>query len=340
MAKVSVHIVSWNSAKHLKDAMESLRAQTFQDFGLIVVDNASNDESVSLVREHFPEATLLRNPKNQGFSRGHNQAIALARRTGARYVLVMNPDIILDPGFLARLVAAADGRLEIGSIGGKLLRATPRATENDEPKKTDVIDSCGLAVRRTRRIVDRGSGEVDKGQYDTVSEVFGVSGALALYRLEALDALEAATGECFDEDMFAYKEDVDVAWRLRLLGWKAAYVPTALAHHYRGVGGAAVAGPWRAFVARYRRSTMLKRLSTRNHLLTIVKNEDWSSGLMHLPLIATYEIAKLVESLVFSQSVLPAYWQALALLPKMLSKRRRMTRARVAKPADIRKWFR
>src|SRR5258708_5828501 len=92
MSKVSIHIVTWNSAKHLPDALASLRAQTFTDFNLIVIDNASNDESVALIREHYPEATLLRNSKNLGFSRGHNQAIALARQRRFGIVLADERD--------------------------------------------------------------------------------------------------------------------------------------------------------------------------------------------------------------------------------------------------------
>ncbi len=155
MPRVSVHLVTWNSRKVLADALDSLRAQNFRDFTLTVIDNASNDGSVDCVREHYPDATVIRNFKNLGFSRAHNQAIEMARARWStedkqgktamnRYVLLMNPDIILDPDCLARLVEGMDGRSETGSACGKLLKVYPRLDDNEEPRYSDVIDSIGI----------------------------------------------------------------------------------------------------------------------------------------------------------------------------------------------------
>ena len=325
--------------KVLPEALESLRAQAFSDFSLIVIDNASTDGSVECVRRLFPEATVLRNFKNLGFSPAHNQAIEMSRKSGAEYVLVMNPDIIMTPDFLKRLLSGVEGRPAIGSAGGKLLKVHPRLDDNEDPRFSDVIDSIGLTVKKNRRVDDRASGETDRGQYDKPMEVFGVSGALALYRQEALDEA-AAAGEVFDEDFFAYQEDADLAWRLRLLGWKAAYLPNAVAYHYRGAGGAESRGPWRSFLARWRRSTLVNRLSTRNHLWMLAKNEDWSNALLHLPLIAAYEVAKFLATLLFFPRVLPAYGQFWLKVPRMLRKRRRIMSRRKTSAAEIRKWFR
>ncbi|HTK60404.1 MAG TPA: glycosyltransferase, partial [Candidatus Baltobacteraceae bacterium] len=176
MAKFSVHIVSWNSARVLHDALESLRAQTFRDFTLTVVDNASTDGSVDVVRALLPDATVLRNFKNLGFSAAHNQAIELARNRWAdddrkgrssidRYVLVMNPDIILMPDFLEKLARGVDGRYEVGSATGKLLRVRRSAVEGGDPEFTDVIDSAGLVIKKNRRAADRGAGEKDGPEY-------------------------------------------------------------------------------------------------------------------------------------------------------------------------------
>lgn len=339
MAKVSVHIVTWNSRPVLAEALKSLQAQTCRDFAVIVVDNASNDGSVDLVRDLCPEATILRNTKNLGFSGAHNQAIALARRSRARFVLVMNPDVILEPGYLQAALDGIEGHPEIGALGGKLRRVRGGDLISD-PDFTDVIDSVGLAVKRHRRVVDLGSGETDRGQYDKPAEVFGVSGALALYRLEALDEVQEASGEVFDEDFFAYQEDVDLAWRLRLLGWRAVYEPTALAYHRRTVSGSEKMGPWRAFLARRRRSALINRYSTRNHLLLLAKDDDCSNALLHAPFIWVYEAAKFLEALVFSPWILKAYVQALALWPRMLKKRRQLMSRRQVSPKELRAWFR
>jgi len=350
MARISVHIVSWNSARVLPEALESLRAQSFKDFTLTVVDNASTDGSVDAVRERFPEATVLRNFKNLGFSAAHNQAIELARnrwtdddRKGRssvdRYVLVMNPDIILEPEFLERLARGVDGRYEVGSACGKLLRVRRSRVEGGDPEFTDIIDSAGLAMKRNRRAADRGAGEKDGPAYAEPAEVFGVSGALALYRAEAVDMLREVSGEVFDEDFFAYKEDVDAAWRLRLLGWKAAYVPRAVAYHYRGTGGSEKAGLLEMFRRRLGRSPMVNRLSTRNHLLMLAKDDDFPNRLLHALWIVPHEIGKFLSTLFLSPRALAAYGEALLLLPKMRKKRRTLMKARKASPKEIRRWF-
>lgn len=350
MAKFSVHIVSWNSARVLGDAVESLRAQTFKDFTLTVVDNASTDGSVDAVRERMPDATVLRNFKNLGFSAAHNQAIELARNRWAdddkkgrssvdRYVLVMNPDIILTPEFLEKLARGVDGRYEVGSAAGKLLRVRRSRMEGGDPEFTDVIDSAGLMIRRDRRAADRGAGEKDGPAYAEPTEVFGVSGALALYRAEAIDALREVSGEVFDADFFAYKEDVDVAWRLRLLGWKSAYVPQAVAYHYRGTGGSEKAGFVEMLRRRLGRSALVNRLSTRNHILMLAKDDDRSSRLLHAIWIVPHEIGKFLATLFLSPRAFGAYFEALALAPKMWKKRRAIMRTRKMDPKAIRAWF-
>ncbi len=350
MARISVHIVAWNHARVLVDALESLRAQTFRDFTVTIIDNASTDGSADMVRQRFPEMTVLRNFKNLGFSRAHNQAIELARNRWAdddkkgqgsvdRYALVMNPDIILTPDFLERLAGGVDGRQEIASACGKLLKVYPRLEEDMDPRFSDEIDSVGLRMRRDRRAADRGAGEHDGPAYAEPAEVFGASGALALYRAEAIDALREADGEFFDEDFFAYKEDVDIAWRLRLLGWSAIYVPAAVAYHYRGTGGSEKAGLLELFKRRRGRSPLVNRLSTRNHLLLLAKNDDWTNQLVHLPWIAAHEIGKFLSTLILAPRALSAYIEALLLLPKMWKKRAVLRQRRKASAKEIRKWF-
>lgn len=350
MARISVHLVTWNSSKVLPEALGSLRAQTFKDWSLVVVDNASTDGSVGLVRKKVPEATLLRNFKNLGFSRAHNQAIRIARQKWAlddregrasdeRYVLILNPDIIMVPDFLEKLVSKSDGRRNAGSFGGKLLKVLPRLEEYEDPRFTEIIDSTGLRMHHNRRITERGSGEKDEGQYDMASEVFGFSGALALYRAEALDSAAMDGDEIFDEDFFAYKEDVDLAWRLRLLGWGAVFVPPAVAYHYRGAGSSEKAGLFTLARGRRGRSAEVNRLSTRNQLLLLMKNEDWTNGFLHAPLIWGYELAKLLFVAVTSPRTLSAYLDVLRLSPKMWRKRRSVMRRRKASASDIRKWI-
>jgi GT2 family glycosyltransferase len=349
MSRVSVHLVTWNSRKVLPDALSSLRTQSFRDFSVIIVDNASSDGTVDAARAAYPEATVLRNFNNLGFARAHNQAIEMARTRWAgeikngradaeRYVLVMNPDTILTQDFLKNLVAAVDGRPEIGSAGGKLLRVYARQNEDGDPHYSQTIDSTGLTIRRTRATGERGAGEPDGERFAKSTEVFGISGALALYRMEALDEA-AEAGEVFDNDFFAYKEDADLSWRLRLLGWRAAYVPAAVAYHYRAVSGDERAGLIEMIRRRWRRSSFINRLSTRNHVWLLAKNDDWSNRLWHLPFIVVYEIGKFFAVAFTDPRTLAAYFEALGKLPLMWRKRGRVMARRKVPPAEIRKWF-
>lgn len=346
MPKVVVSIVVWNSMKFLPDVLASLKAQTYEDTALIIVDNASTDGVVDFVRAHNPEAVVLRNPKNLGFAHGHNQAIAYARahlRTEGDefYMLVTNPDVILTPNYIDTIVGRMEERRDAGSAGGKLLKMYQ--TGEDvlvEQVKSDIIDSTGIRITRSRRGVERGAGETDDAsQYGRTEEVFGVSGALAMYRLSALEDI-AYRGEFFDEDFFAYKEDIDIAWRLRLRGWAALYVPFAKAYHYRTAYGRERTGILESIRRRRIRSAAVNFYSHRNHLLLLMKNDTIVNTMLHAPLILWYEFRKFLYVLFFEPRTLRAIAAAFLLMPRMLSKRRvAMSRATV-RSADIRRWFR
>src|SRR5947209_6576370 len=170
--KVAVNIVTFNSAGDIAACLDSLRAQTFQDFRVHILDNASSDDTLKLI-EPFDIDYLVRSPVNTGFSKAHNQ---LARRFPSDYILFLNPDTVLHPRFIAELVRALEARPDAASAGGKLIRKTGTT-----------IDSAGIIMTREHRHLDRGADEVDTGQFDEPGDIFGPSGAAALYRLRALD---------------------------------------------------------------------------------------------------------------------------------------------------------
>jgi GT2 family glycosyltransferase len=218
VVKVSIHIVTFNSGQDIASCLESVRQQGFPDQQIQVFDNASSDDTLDRLKRC--NIDVRSSPTNTGFARAHNDLI---RQSQSQYVLVLNPDTILNPGFIESMVRAMDARPDAGSASGKLLRMD---------RKT--IDSTGIRMLRSQRHLDRGADEPDLGQYDTPEDIFGPSGAAALYRRSALDDA-AFGGEYFDEDFFAYREDADLAWRLQLLGWKSIYVPSAVAQHRRRV---------------------------------------------------------------------------------------------------------
>lgn len=348
MAHVAVTIVTWNSMRYLPEALASIAAQTFRDFTLIIVDNASTDGVADFVRANHPKTVILRNTKNLGFARGHNQAIAYARahlkREGEElYMLVTNPDIIMEPDYLATVVDQVERRPEVGSAVGKLLKVFSSGEgELREGVRSDLIDSAGLRMHKSRLVTERGAGEKDGGgAYDRTEEIFGVTGALGLYRMSALEDVMLGD-ECFDEDFFVYKEDIDLAWRLRLRGWAALYVPRARAFHYRTASGDGKVSLFNApgvIRARHGRSHVVSFYSYRNHLLTLAKNEHVTNALVDLPRIAWNETKKFGYYLFTQPSSLRALSSFVRHLPGALGKRKlAMSRAKV-RAAEMRKWF-
>lgn len=327
MPSVAVVIVTWNSKTVVADCLSSLQRQTFGEVAVMVVDNASSDGTVELIRRDFPQVMVLRNPQNVGFARANNQGIAL---TQGDYVLTLNPDVELEPTFLERLVKFAQAHPQGGAYCGKLLKRQPE-------QGPGVIDSTGVRITRSRRVLDRGEGEIDAGRYETVEQVFGVTGAAALYRRAALHEA-VVDGQYFDEFFFAYKEDVDLAWRLRLLGWEAWYVPMAVGYHPRGL--ARLAG-WRGWWRRRRqRSRALRLLSYRNHRALLLKHEQLPNLLLHAMPIAVRELGSLTFVLLVEPFQLKGIGQLVGRLPRLLGQRRELLQRRRVTAREIRKWFR
>lgn len=224
---VSVLIVTWNSSQYLERCFASLDEQDFGNLEVIVVDNASTDDTREGLRKVEAKWRVIYNDRNVGFAAGQNQAI---RESAGEWVLCLNADVVLSRNFVAELVAAAERRREVGTICGKLLR-WDLGSDHD---KTDVIDSTGIYFTPNMRHLDRGAEERDFGQFDRVQYVFGATGAAAMFRRDFI-ADVSVEGEFFDEDFFSFREDADLAWRGQLFGWKCLYTPAAVAWHARRV---------------------------------------------------------------------------------------------------------
>jgi GT2 family glycosyltransferase len=224
MTDVSIVVVTHDSAEDLPASLPSAAGQTAVRVETIVVDNASRDGSAERARRILPSAGVVELGENVGFSAAMNAGID---RSSGRYVLSMNPDCRLEPDFCAVLAARLDARPDVGSASGRILRA-----EGPELSPTSRLDSTGIVFRASGRHFDRGS-EMEAAGRDLEEEVVaGTTGAAGFYRRAALDSAKISTGY-FDEDFFLYREDADLAWRLRKLGWKCLYVPSAVAYHRR-----------------------------------------------------------------------------------------------------------
>lgn len=341
MAKISVQIVTWNSMRYIMDCLESLMRQSFRDFSIIVIDNGSDDGTVEFIRSQYPTVSVLQNFKNLGFSKANNQGIQLAK---SDYVLVLNPDVILTENFLQRIINFADQHPEGGSFGGKVLRLSSEAIDQADQSglrevfKSDIIDSTGIEIFKNRQAINRGEGKKDKGQYDRTQEVFGISGACALYRRSAL--LETMIrNEFFDQDFFAYKEDVDLAWRLRLYGYSSWYHPDAICYHHRRLASNESKKIKEIFSHRRDISKMLRSLSFRNHHLMLFKNDQMINIFLNFPWVFFRELKILFYALFFEPFQYKNIIIIIKFLPAIFLKRRVIMAHKRASASEIRKWF-
>jgi GT2 family glycosyltransferase len=220
-------MTTYNSAQFLPACIESLRKQTYRALEVIIVDNASTDDTKQVLATVARDGRVIHNQTNVGFAAAQNQA---ARGAVGDWLLSLNSDVVLSPGFIASLVAAGEADPKVGMVCGKLLRWDPQGT----PEFTQIIDSTGIYFLPNLRHLDRGAGEPDLKQYEQTEYVFGATGAAALYRRSMVDDI-SVEGEFFDEQFFAYREDADLAWRAQLMGWKCLYTPAAVGWHVRRV---------------------------------------------------------------------------------------------------------
>lgn len=331
MMSVAVNIVTWNGKEFLPFLLKSLMEQTMKPKRILVIDNGSVDGTLEVLRE-WPTVHVLRNNRNLGFAHGHNQGIALS---DADAVLIVNQDLILDPRCIERLATALEKNPTLGSVCPLAYRFSFSTDDLREPVLSDIIDTAGLVVRRNRQTLNRGEGQRIADVADTLTpDIFGVHGVLALYRKSALESV-AYRGEYFDDDFFAYKEDVDLAWRLRWAGWDAHLVKDAVIHHYRTLThhGDSVK---QVFKTRAARSSHLRTMSYRNHLLTLYKNETPGTFVPHSLRIVLYELKRLGYLFLREWPTLRAIPQSIRLLPTMRRKRALIKRTRKITPAVMR----
>jgi GT2 family glycosyltransferase len=221
---ISVIIPNYNGAALLPPCLDSLQAQTYDNFEVILVDNASGDESVALVQRDYPQVRLLVLERNRGLTGGCNEGIAQAR---GEVIVCLNNDTEADPNWLAAIAEALAAHPQAGMIACKLLLFDRR----------DTIHSAGDSYGLDGIPVNRGVWQRDGPPFDKPAWVFGACGGAAAYRREMLEQIGA-----FDEELFMYCEDVDLNWRAQLAGYRCLYVPDSVVyHHLSATGGGKLA---------------------------------------------------------------------------------------------------
>jgi GT2 family glycosyltransferase len=220
-----VIIPNLNGGAELLEAVRSLTEQSMEAH-IIVVDNASTDGSVEALEKKYPTVEVIRNDKNHGYAGGVNPGFRRAIELGAEFAAPFNDDAVADKRWLKQLVEYMQAHPKVGAAAAKVITADKERLDSTGEWYT----VWGLAYPRGRR-------EYDLRKYDGDTDIFAASGAASIYRIKALEEVGL-----LDEDFFAYYEDVDLAFRLQLYGWKVAFVPSAIVYHHIGLTSGRIKG--------------------------------------------------------------------------------------------------
>ncbi len=300
MTKISVVIPNWNGADELPACLDSLLDQS-QAPQIIVVDNGSTDSSKELLYGHYPAVHVIPLPHNTGFAGGVNAGLRFAAAAGHEYTALLNNDAIADKNWLKNLLHTLEANSGAGIVTSKMISDTGEYLDSTG----DIYTIWGLPYPRGRR-------EANTAKYDELKEVFGGSGGASLYRHKMLGEIGL-----FDEDFFAYYEDVDISFRAQLAGWKVVYEPSAKVFHHIGATSSKVKG-----FATYQ--------TVKNLPLLAVKNVP--AGLLSkvLPRLALAHLLFFGRAITRGnkQAAVRGLFRMLWLLPKKLAERRKIQSSR------------
>jgi len=272
MVDTVVVIPHWNGYSLLDRCLRALRDQHYRDFRVVVVDNGSTDGSPDHVERSYPEICLIRSEFNRGFAAAVNIGISAI---DSRFVAVLNNDTEASPEWLSALVSVAESAPDVGMLASTMLLAD----------RDGIIDGVGICVDRTGFAWDCRGGEPDIRGDVSPFEVFGPSGGAALYRRAMLSEVGL-----FDEDFFAYLEDVDLAWRARRAGWRCLSVPEARVLH-RHSATAGEGSPFKSYHL------------GRNKVWLLAKNYPVRSLWPFMPIVALYDALAVGYALVYRRDV-------------------------------------
>ncbi len=305
---ISAIVPTWNARRYLPACIAALRAELRLHDGdeIVLVDNGSRDDAAAWARAHAPDVSLLLLPHNRGFAGGTNAGIRAAR---GDLLLLCNDDAMLEPGSVAALWRALDTAPQVGAAAGVLTVS----------RRPHLVASAGIEVLRDGVAIDREIGAAVDTLPAAPLEVFGASGGLALLRRALLDDIGL-----FAESFFCYLEDVDLAWRARLRGWRTLLAPAARARHVYSASG----------------SGFKQRLLARNRLRVLLRCLPTPLLLDCLPSIVRYDVLALAYSLLRRQPAMAAgRMQALAELPALLRQRHALQARRTASLASLARWL-
>ena len=316
-ADVAVILVNYNCGRFIAPFFDSLRKQTLPPKEILMFDNGSSDGSLDTAVKNYPEIEIIRHSQNLGFSFPSNEGI---RRTRSEYILIANLDVILEPTFIKEMVAPLQQDPRVGSVAGKIYKLGSQGPTRE-------VDCFAHHMKR-----DRYANNLfiklpnpEDAYYREAGVRWGTPACCALYRRRMLEDT-AHDGQYFDEDFFAYFEDVDLDWRANLNGWKCYYQPSAIAYHLRE-GTKGLLQP-----------DIMAGLFM-NRFFMMVKNDRFQDVLRDIiPIMrgTRFALHRMLKECPRASLRVPL---KLRLIPRMIRKRRQILSRRKVPPQDIRKWF-
>jgi hypothetical protein len=260
--EVAVLVINYNGKHFLKACLESLEKQTYKNYQVYIVDNASADGSIEYVKQHFPWVKTIVFSENLGFAKAYNEA---TRMINADYAVFLNNDTKVDANWLSELVKSALEDESVVVVGSKILFY-------DRP---NILQHAGAKITPIGGGVDVGQYELDEEKYNKREFAGAVCGAAMLVRKYEFLKLGG-----FDDDLFAYFEDTDFCWRAWLHGFKVIYVPTAVVYHIFGGSWGPRNNPNRLF------------LGQRNRLIGMIKNLELKNLCEAIPISLSYDVLR------------------------------------------------
>jgi len=302
---VSIILLGYNSEKDIKECIDSLKKQTYNNFEIIFVDNNSNDDSVKFIKQNYPNVKLILNKKNYGFSKGNNIGI---KNSKGDYIVILNTDTILDKLWLKNLVKAAK-ETDYDILQSKILFFDNKR-----------INTIGNLIHYLGYSFCGGYGKVDYEINSNVKEITSASGCCMLIKIPIFDRVGF-----LDEKMFMYYEDTDFSWRARLMGSKIGLVPNSIVYH------------------KYKFSKNKNKFYflERNRLISILKNYSLKSLLLISPALILNEVGLffyLIKEMVLHKKI-ASYFSILVNFNKIMNDRRYIQKNRVINDKELLKYF-